>query len=303
MGASKFAIRKTDFLLRHHEPSEFIRAQAGRSNGEILKALKNLNIKKVFIWRVVKRFKETDTVASRPRIGRLRSQRTPTVIRAVKVKIRRNPQRCMRQMAKEGNMSENLPLPTEVASMLKKVVFMNEKNFTIQSIHNCHNDKVLAKDISKVPDEAELSEGHGFLDEMNWALKTSWILGNISHNAAFIVTIAYWSLLFAPGEVVSLSNGVAHISNALQVMMNLCIDLRPFRIHHFYIPFVYSSVYIIFTGIYFAAGGTYNADGAKSLRRPVSPLAFVSYFQEVVDLVPGRGTPASSSKNVIREYD
>ena len=41
---------KQDAIMKLHE--------VGKSNGEILKDLKNLNIDKVFIWRIMKRFKE-----------------------------------------------------------------------------------------------------------------------------------------------------------------------------------------------------------------------------------------------------
>ncbi|CAG0883379.1 unnamed protein product [Darwinula stevensoni] len=199
MGASKFAIRKTDFLLGYHEPTEFIRAQ----------------------WD-----------------GGTRPHLITVSLRLIHALL-------------------------FLAWMIYTFTFPNVRyhytTYTYWSLTTLFLDTFLKACITLYYYQTATYVP----DEMNWALKSSWILGNISHNAAFIVTIAYWSLLFDPGGEVSLSNGVVHISNALQAMMNLCIDLRPFRIHHFYIPFIYSSVYIIFTGIFYAAGGMYDKDGAK----------------------------------------
>ena len=49
---------KQDTILELHK--------ARKSNGKIFK---NLNINEVFIWRAVKKFKETGTVVSHPRRG------------------------------------------------------------------------------------------------------------------------------------------------------------------------------------------------------------------------------------------
>ncbi len=161
--------------------------KAGKSNSDIVKSLSHLKINKVFVWRVIKRFKETGGVQSRPRSGRPRSKRTPEAVKAVRAKIRRNPRRSMRKMANESNISENtmrrivkddlkmkpftlqkrqvLTEATKVKRLtrakhllsrirkgtLKNVVFTDEKIFTVETFQNRHNDKVLARDISKVP--------------------------------------------------------------------------------------------------------------------------------------------------------
>ena len=161
--------------------------KAGKSTKDIVKALSDLKINRIFVWRVIKRFKETGRVESRARSGRPRSQRTTGAVKAVRSKIRRNPKRSMRQMAKESKMSEAtmrrlvkddlkmkpftlqkrqaLTEATKIKRLarakhllsrlrkgtLKNVVFTDEKMFTVETFHNRHNDKILAQDISKVP--------------------------------------------------------------------------------------------------------------------------------------------------------
>ena len=75
----------------------------GKTTGNILKSLDhlNLNLNRVFIWRVIKRYKETGEIGSRPSIGRPRPCRTPEIVKAVQAMIRQNPTKSLRRMAKE----------------------------------------------------------------------------------------------------------------------------------------------------------------------------------------------------------
>ena len=75
---------------------------AGRKNLEIIKLLK---VAKSTVYNVVKIFKELGTSEDRPRSGRPRTTRTKKVIEAVQERVRRNPKRSARQMAKDINVS------------------------------------------------------------------------------------------------------------------------------------------------------------------------------------------------------
>ena len=77
--------------------------RAGKTNSEILKLLK---APRSTVYHTVSRFKELQSTDDRPRSGRPRSSRTPKVINAVKARIRRNPKRSMRAMARDMNVSE-----------------------------------------------------------------------------------------------------------------------------------------------------------------------------------------------------
>lgn len=80
----------------------------------VLKFFKDEILKKVgwdgkrqrFVERTVKRLRETGSVTDRPRSGRPRTARTKERIKRIREKIRRDPCRSGRKMAKEEETSE-----------------------------------------------------------------------------------------------------------------------------------------------------------------------------------------------------
>ena len=160
--------------------------RAGKTNSEILKLLK---APRSTVYHTVSRFKELQSTDDRPRSGRPRSSRTPKVINAVKARIRRNPKRSMRAMARDMNVSEKtirniVKIDLKMSSfkmqtrqyltdlqkekrlarakiLLNKlkagtdtdeIIFSDEKLFTVESIFNRQNDRVLAKSSADIPD-------------------------------------------------------------------------------------------------------------------------------------------------------
>ena len=65
----------------------------------------NLKVAKSTFNHVAKRFKELGTSEDRPRSGRPRTARSKKMIKAVQEKVRRNPKKSARQMAKGINVS------------------------------------------------------------------------------------------------------------------------------------------------------------------------------------------------------
>lgn len=160
--------------------------RAGKTNSEIVKLLK---VPRSTVYHTVSRFKELQSTDDRPRSGRPRSSRTPKVINAVKARIRRNPKRSMRAMARDMNVSEKtirniVKIDLKMSSfkmrtrqyltdlqkekrlarakiLLNKlkagtdtdeIIFSDEKLFTVESIFNRQNDRVLAKSSADIPD-------------------------------------------------------------------------------------------------------------------------------------------------------
>ena len=79
--------------------------RAGKTNSEILKFLK---APRSTVYHTVRRCKELQSTEDRPRSGRPRSCRTPKMINAVRARIRRNPKRSMKAMARDMNVSEKM---------------------------------------------------------------------------------------------------------------------------------------------------------------------------------------------------
>src|SRR5882672_1869343 len=79
---------------------------SGHSNSSIFDLLRHRGMSRSTVWKAVRRYKEVGSCEDRPKIGRPRSVRSTKVINAVKSRIRRNPQRSMKKMAKEMKVSQ-----------------------------------------------------------------------------------------------------------------------------------------------------------------------------------------------------
>lgn len=156
----------------------------GLTNIEIKRKLSHLNLSRLFIYRTIKRFKDTGTVVPKKKPGKKRSARTPAVIKAVKERFRRNPARSARKMAREMNMSH-----TSMQNVIKKdlgysafkkqkihgltrkniadrvarsrlllkthaghnIIFSDEKLFTLEATLNKQNDRVYGACLRDIP--------------------------------------------------------------------------------------------------------------------------------------------------------
>jgi inhibitor of nuclear factor kappa-B kinase subunit alpha len=75
----------------------------GKTQKEIISALK---VPQSTVSRAIKRFKELGTSEDRPRSGRPVTATTPKMVKRIRERIRRNPNRSMRKMAKQLKISE-----------------------------------------------------------------------------------------------------------------------------------------------------------------------------------------------------
>lgn len=95
---------------------------------EILKALKDFEINRQFIYRTIKRFNETGSVKKRVSGGKSPSATCPDMVRKVKAQIARNPRRSSNQIAKKLKISDR-----SVRRILKDKLKL--KPYKIQKIH------------------------------------------------------------------------------------------------------------------------------------------------------------------------
>ena len=173
---------KRKFIIEQHEK--------GMRQPEIFKLGENLKINRMLIKRTIDRYQETSSIKDRQRSGRPRTSRTPKLIKNVMEKIRRNPRRSMRRMAKEAQTSPRtmrricksdlkmssyklqkrqlLSTPTIEKRLsrsrlllnrikdgtLRNIIFSDEKLFSVQQCHNHQNDRILAKSIEAIPGNA-----------------------------------------------------------------------------------------------------------------------------------------------------
>ena len=91
---------------------------------------------------------------------------------------------------------------------------------------------------------------------MDYMVKISWVLYTITITTSFMVTVGYYTTVdpdFDDFDVYSLH---IHGINLIIVIIDLVMARIPVMLLHFYAPMVYSLVYIVFTGVYAASGGT-----------------------------------------------
>ena len=76
---------------------------------DIVHHLRAFDVTKNHVQHTVKKFKKSnsveDSILDKPRSGRPRSRRSPQIIRSVRAKIERNPNKPIRKMAREAGMA------------------------------------------------------------------------------------------------------------------------------------------------------------------------------------------------------
>ncbi len=162
--------------------------QAGHSCRAIAEALKSIQVSKSNVSYTIRQFQETNSLNDQPKPGHLRSVRTKRLVEATQMKIHRNnKKRYIRNMALEAGVNrevmrkivredlrikphhlqkwqllsnatveKRLARAKVLCNWLKSrtqesIIWTDEKILTVEAAFNSHNDRILAKDIAKVP--------------------------------------------------------------------------------------------------------------------------------------------------------
>ena len=89
-------------------------------------------------------------------------------------------------------------------------------------------------------------------DESTWYQKIQWFLFLISTEAAVAVTFLYWVFLFKIFGADKVSVNI-HLVNGIIALVDLWFSGTPVRLFHVVYTMSFSAVYVIFSGIYYAA--------------------------------------------------
>lgn len=86
--------------------------------------------------------------------------------------------------------------------------------------------------------------------------KVYWFLYVVTTSTAFGVTITYWCSIFDPRiHHLDPLNVMLHICNSILMIIDFCITSIPFRLRNFWWSLIIVILYVIFTIIYYLAGG------------------------------------------------
>nr|XP_004930272.1 protein rolling stone-like [Bombyx mori] len=92
-----------------------------------------------------------------------------------------------------------------------------------------------------------------------WYVKAYWVCFNITVPIAFFITIFYWSLLTKTEDEYAMDpilDVFIHAVNAILMLVLLMFSRHPVRCLHFHHPLLLGVVYLIFSIVYYYAGGT-----------------------------------------------
>ena len=111
-------------------------------------------------------------------------------------------------------------------------------------------------------------------DNIPWYVKICWVLYIMAGAVAIMVVVGYWGFVYDPNCVsinnanVTINCSVAdvysvhlHLINAVMIVLDLYMSRILYQLFHIFYPPIFSIVWVIFSLIYFAAGGTNTVDG------------------------------------------
>lgn len=93
-----------------------------------------------------------------------------------------------------------------------------------------------------------------------WYFKVSWVLASVIMIAAPVVTTVFFTSIYKGGASIDFGDTNVHLLNLVFVVVDFGISARPVRLLHSYLPFVYASLYLVFTVIYWCVTGDHVYD-------------------------------------------
>lgn len=98
-----------------------------------------------------------------------------------------------------------------------------------------------------------------------WYFKLTWFLQSIASSAVLFVAMGYWFFEYNPElEKLHVFTLHVHAVGTVLALVDFTVVAHPFRVLHFVYPVLYFTVYIVFTVIYYYAGGI-NPYGGKEM--------------------------------------
>ena len=90
-----------------------------------------------------------------------------------------------------------------------------------------------------------------------WYQNVYWVLYSVTIPLTLFAVIGYWGLVYDPvTEPITYANLNKHLINGILVVVDLFVTAIPIRVLHVIYPITYAGIWIIFSGIYYVAGGT-----------------------------------------------
>ncbi|XP_030847819.1 protein rolling stone [Strongylocentrotus purpuratus] len=103
-------------------------------------------------------------------------------------------------------------------------------------------------------------------DDVPWYFfhRGQWLLFNMYASVAILLSLLYWGALYVPGTVDLYYDINFHTLNGIVALIEIFLSAMVIRLLHFIYPFMFAVAYVVFAGIYYAAGGT-DEEGNPSI--------------------------------------
>ena len=99
--------------------------------------------------------------------------------------------------------------------------------------------------------------------QMPWSCSTmdkiQWPLFTVGTEFAVTITLLYWTLFYEPHSkhnFFSIDSLHIHLINGILALVDVCVSGVPVRVYHALYSVLSGISYVVFTGVYYAAGGT-----------------------------------------------
>jgi len=105
---------------------------------------------------------------------------------------------------------------------------------------------------------SKLPDGTG--DDTPWFVSVTWALQPAALVGSFLLFVLYWALLYTPGSKLYAISIMTHGGNFVIMLIDVLICRQPLYMAHIYMPMAYALLYLLFSVIYYAAGGVNHQD-------------------------------------------
>jgi hypothetical protein len=147
------------------------------------------------------------------------------------------------------------PWTNSQENRIKWLIYLTNWSFLFLTLNT-----MLQAGVATIAYIRQIQDGHHMMGNMPWYLKIQWVFYNVSTLMAIKVTVSFWKSIYHPEYYVHPVDWVAHLSNAIYVLIDLCITAIPVRIYHFVHGMIFHVTYLVFSAVYVIAGGTNALD-------------------------------------------
>ncbi|XP_072329075.1 protein rolling stone-like [Scyliorhinus torazame] len=143
----------------------------------------------------------------------------------------------------------------------------NIRAASLEAISSC--SPAIPKTEDETPARRLRTESYSTPRALYPSIYIQWFLLNLNCVFAILVTVAFWIFVYKPGRPINPVHINMHGINVLLVLVELFVTAAPIHLIHLIYTSIYYVMYIIFTVIYWAAGGT-NLRGKSYIYRSLN---------------------------------